>query len=247
MIIVSILGLIIGSFLNVCIYRIPKGENIAYPPSHCFNCGIKLKPIDLIPIISFLSTKGRCRYCGDKISLQYPLVELLNGVLYLLLFLKFGFTFIFIKFAILFSVLVVITLIDLKHQIIPDSLNFIIFILGIFNLAINFNITSIYSSILGLFIGGGILLLIAIISNGAMGGGDIKLIASLGFLFGLKKILLIIFLSFILGAVISIILLVFKIKNRKDFIPFGPFIAVSTVIVVFYYFEILSFYLRTLI
>ncbi len=241
--IITALGLLIGSFLNVCIYRIPENKSISYPPSHCLKCKTRLRPMDLIPVFSYLFTKGKCRYCGEKISPQYPIVEMISGIIYLLLFLKFGQTIFFIKYAILASLLIVIAFIDLKHQIIPDGLIILGFIIGfIFNILITPR-TSFIQGIMGLLIGGGLFLIIAVVTNGAMGGGDIKLMGVLGFALGWKYILLIAFLSFVIGALISIFLLIFKIKGRKDYIPFGPFISISAFITMLYGTKIISWYL----
>lgn len=241
------LGLLIGSFLNVCIYRIPAGESISYPPSHCPKCSTSLKPLDLIPVLSFILTKGKCRYCREPISLQYPLIELFNGLIYSLLYLKYGLTVIFVKYVILSSLLIVISIIDYKLKIIPDECN----LLGLsgavlFTILNDFHISSWIDAGLGLLVGGGIFLLIAM-ATGAMGGGDIKLMGVLGFSFGIKYILLITFLSFITGAILSIFLLLFKIKEKKDEIPFGPFIGIATLITMFYGTEILNWYIYTII
>lgn len=250
-IIIITLGLLIGSFLNVCIYRIPRRESIAFPPSHCFNCGKNLKPLDLIPVVSYIFLRGRCRNCKSLISVQYPLIELLNSLVYLLLFLHFGLTIEFGFYAALSSMLIVVSIIDYYHKIIPDRLNLIILVLGIL-----FKLTSIIvlkkesvllDSIWGFLVGGGIFLLIAIVTNGAMGGGDIKLMAALGIWFGLKEILLISLLSFILGSVISIMLLIAKLKSRKDEVPFGPFICISAFLSLLYADEIIDLYLNLLL
>lgn len=240
---IIILGLIIGSFLNVCIYRIPKKESIIFPPSHCTSCDESLRPWDLIPILSYVFNRGRCRYCGEKISPQYPIIEFLNGLIYLLLYLKYGLTITFIKYALLASLLIVISFIDLKLQIIPDRLNIFTLILGILFLLIEMDFSSALNSILGLLVGGGIFLLIAIITNGAMGGGDIKLMGALGLFLGWKYILMVTLISFIIGAIASIVLMALGIKGRKDFIPFGPFISISGLIVMIYGSEILMWYL----
>src|SRR5690554_6056807 len=133
---IFIIGLIIGSFLNVIIYRLPKNESIVSPPSHCPNCDKNLRVIDLIPVISFIINRGKCRYCGDKISWQYPLVELLTVFLFLSLFLKFGFNSIFIIYIILVSLLIVLSFIDIKYMIIPNKITYpgiiIAFILSFF-------------------------------------------------------------------------------------------------------------------
>ncbi len=245
--IIFIFGLFIGSFLNVCIYRIPSKESIAYPPSHCPKCNTNLKSIDLIPVISFIFTKGRCRYCKNKISIQYPIVEILNGILYLLLYLKFSLSILFIKYAILSSMLLVITFIDYKYQIIPDGINLFGIICGvIFNIIYNFK-GNLLNGAIGLVIGGGIFLLIFAVTKGAMGGGDVKLMGVLGFFVGWKYILLIMVSSFIIGAIISIVLLIFKIKSRKDYIPFGPFIAMATLISIYFGEEIIHWYILNVI
>ncbi|QIB26473.1 prepilin peptidase [Caloranaerobacter azorensis] len=242
--VIFITGLIIGSFLNVCIYRIPKGESIVYPPSHCTNCNTRLKAIDLIPVFSYLLNKGRCRYCGERISLQYPFVEIFNGLIYLLLFYKFGLSFNLIKYLFLTSLLIVISVIDYKHQIIPNSiLLFGFFTILIFKL-LYYSKAELLNSILGLLIGGLIFSIIVIVSRGGMGGGDIRLIALLGFFFGWKHLLLLMLLSFVIGAFFSIILLLLKIKSMKDFIPFGPFISIAAIITIFYGDTLISYYIN---
>lgn len=230
-IIICLYGLIVGSFLNVCIYRIPREESIAFPSSHCPKCNTSLKWYDNIPVLSFIAYKGKCRYCGDQISPQYPIIEMLNALIYIIIFIKFGFTIDFIFYAIISSILIVVTVIDLQNMIIPDIL--IILILAT---TVIYKITSyllyktspdILNSLGALALSSGIFLLIILISKGGMGGGDVTLIGSLGFILGVKNILLTIFLSFIFGAIISVLLLLFKIKGRKDPIPFGPFIVLG--------------------
>lgn len=243
-ILLLLISVVLGSFLNVCIYRIPKGESISFPPSHCPKCETRLKPMDLIPILSYIFSKGKCRYCGEKISPQYPIVELLNGLIYLVLYMKYGLTLYFFKYAILASLLIVISFIDLKYQIIPDRLNLLCLLVGIFFTLSYGNKWLIVNSSLGLFTGGGMFLLIAIVTKGAMGGGDIKLMGALGFCLGWKYILLTTLLSFVIGAIISIALLAFKIKGRKDYIPFGPFISIAAIATMTYGKEIIEWYLR---
>lgn len=246
-IIVFITGLLIGSFLNVCIYRIPLKESIAYPPSHCPHCKTGLKPIDLIPVLSFLFRNGKCRYCNKKISLQYPLVELLSGIVYVFLFAEFGLTMLFLKYAVLCSLLIVISFIDFKYHIIPDELIIFGMAAGVLSVALYWDIGYAINGILGLLLGGGIFLLIAVVTNGAMGGGDIKLMGILGFWFGWKLVLLLSILAFIISAAVSLVLLVLKIKRRKDYIPFGPFIAVASFIVLYKGTAILDWYIHLII
>lgn len=246
-ILIFIYGLLIGSFLNVVIYRIPREENIAWPGSHCPGCGHGLKWYDNIPLLSYLILRGRCRYCKEEISLQYPLVEALNGIIYVLLYIFFyqvKLDFVFL--ALISSTLLAILVIDLKEQLIPDVLVVIVLISSIIHKAllhflegIPFPLTD---SLLGLIIAGGLFLLIVFFSRGGMGGGDVTLIGALGFVLGLKGILTVIFLSFVLGSVISIFLLAARIKSRKDPIPFGPFIVISFYITLFFGDNILNWY-----
>ncbi|MDF2531726.1 MAG: prepilin peptidase [Clostridia bacterium] len=170
---IFIFGLLIGSFLNVCIYRIPRKESIAFPPSHCTNCNTQLKPVDLIPVLSFAAYRGKCKYCKAKISLQYPIIELTNGLITLFLYQKFGLTVEMGMYAILSSILVVITMIDLFTQEIPDELNIFGLIIGIVFLVIKIRFSSVVNSGLGLLMGGGFFLLIAGVCGGARGGGVI--------------------------------------------------------------------------
>lgn len=241
-----IYGLIIGSFLNVLIYRIPRNESIAWPGSHCPACSHGLKWYDNIPLVSYLLLKGRCRYCKAKISARYPLVESLNAFVYIIMYLKFGFGVDFIFYSLMSSVLLAIVFIDLKEMIIPDSLVLCILVLSIVQKAINYFLYGIspdlIGSILGLLAGGGLFLAIAVISRGGMGGGDVTLTGALGFVLGVKYILLNIFLSFVLGAIISIALLALKIKTRKDPIPFGPFIVLGFLITSLWGGEIINWY-----
>lgn len=241
-------GLLIGSFLNVCIYRIPREESIAFPSSHCPSCNKSLQWYDNIPLFSYLSLQGKCRYCGEKISAQYPTIELLNALIYLVLFYKFKLSVDFIFYALISSTLIVVTLIDLKEMIIPDSLVITILILSILQKVSNYLIyktpINFTDTIGGLLLAGGIFLLIVILSNGGMGGGDVTLIASLGFVIGIRYILLTIFLSFLIGAFISVFLLASNIKTRKDPIPFGPFIIISFSIVLLFGERIIDLYIQ---
>lgn len=228
---IFIYGLIIGSFLNVCIYRIPRGENIAWPGSHCPTCSHSLSWYDNIPLFSYLVLKGKCRYCKSGISAQYPVVESLNAVLYIIMYFRFGFGVDFIFYSLMSSVLLAIIFIDLKEMIIPDSLVLSILVLSVIHKTVNYFLygisPEIINSFLGLLLAGGMFTAIVLISRGGMGGGDVTLMGALGFVLGFENILLNIFVSFVLGAIISIALLAAKIKTRKDPIPFGPFIVLG--------------------
>ncbi|MDW7672180.1 MAG: A24 family peptidase [Bacillota bacterium] len=230
-------GLFIGSFLNVCIYRIPREESIVFPPSHCPACGTNIKAIDLIPVISWLALKGRCRSCGARISARYPSIELLTGILLLLVYLETGLTIDFVFLAVLTATLVVMTFIDVDHQIIPDGLVIFLFGVGFLNKVSSLVLNQPaywLNSIWGLLLGGGFFLLIAVVSNGGMGGGDIKLMAALGFWFGWQGILMVMFLAFIIGGVAAVGFLIARKKGRKEMLPFGPFIALGTYLTALY-------------
>ena len=230
-ILIFIYGIIIGSFLNVCIYRIPREDSIAFPSSHCTSCGTSLKWYDNIPLFSYISLRGKCRYCQSKISKQYPIVEALNGITYIVLFYYYNLSLDFVFYSLISSTLIIITFIDLIEMIIPDILVIIILILSLLHKILNcfiYNISPEFlNSFLGLLLAGGIFLAIVLLSRGGMGGGDVTLIGALGFVLGIRLVLLNILLSFILGAIISLVLLATKIKTRKDPIPFGPFIVLA--------------------
>lgn len=239
---IFIFGLIIGSFLNVCIYRIPRGESIVFPPSHCPNCGRRLKPIHILPVLSFLLLGGKCAYCKEKISAMYPLVELGTGLLFTFLLFKFGFGILFLKYCFLSSILIVICFIDAKSQIIPDEVILLGLLAGIiFSCIDSKNLLKNY--IPGALIGSGILLFIVIISKGGMGGGDVKLMAVIGMFLGWRKAILTLFVSFILGGIFAFILLVTRRKSGKDTIAFGPFLGTAAMLTIFSgYFFIPSYF-----
>jgi leader peptidase (prepilin peptidase)/N-methyltransferase len=235
---VFILGAAIGSFLNVCIFRMPAETSIIKPGSRCPHC---LKPLhfyDNIPLISFIILRGKCRDCGGKISWRYPLVELLTAVLAVILFLKFGLTLNFFVFFIFVSVLIVITFIDLDHQIIPDVLTLpgipLFFLAAVFLVRIPWR-----EALLGLLIGGGVLLAIALVyeliaKREGMGGGDIKLLAMIGGFLGWKSLLFILLFSSLFGAIVGFTLIIIKKQDMKYAVPFGPFLAAAVVAYIFW-------------
>ena len=236
-ILIFIFFIFIGSFLNVCIYRIPREESIVFPGSHCPTCGNTLGPYELIPVLSWVFLRGRCSTCRVSISPRYPLVELLTGLLATLVYQRFGLSVSFLFFIYLTLLLVVMTFIDLDHQIIPDGLTLLVAAGGLCYLAYGLiidNGISIGEAALGIVIGGGFFLVVAIISKGGMGGGDIKLMATLGIWFGWRWILMVMFLSVLIGGVAAIILLLMSLKGRKETIPFGPFIAVGAYVTALY-------------
>jgi len=233
-----IFGSCIGSFLNVCILRIPRDISIAFPPSACTNCNEPIKWYDNIPVFSYIFLLGRCRNCKTKISIQHPLVELFTGFMAFYtvwsfsLSLKALFIFIFI------CILIVISIIDLHHQIIPD----IISLPGIpvfFIFALILNEIELFDLILGIIVGGGILYLIAFLyffltKKEGMGGGDIKLLAMIGSFIGYKGVFFTIFVSSVLGTIIGILLILLKGRDMKYAVPFGPFLSLGALIYIYF-------------
>lgn len=242
----GIAGLIIGSFLNVCIYRIPLGRSIAYPPSACAECGHKLSPLDLVPVFSYLFLKGKCRYCGKKISFIYPAVELLTGALFLLLYIRFSLSYAFLFYLITAALLIIASFVDIAHQEIPDGIVIALIITGALYTVLD--LSNWLDHVIGFFAGGLPLLLIAVIAQyvfkkEAMGGGDIKLMAALGLIAGWKLILLGLFLGILAGALFSALMMLFKKVKSSQAIPFGPFLAAGFMLSVFFGSGILSWYL----
>jgi leader peptidase (prepilin peptidase)/N-methyltransferase len=249
-------GLASGSFINVCIYRIPRGESLLHPSSHCTSCNSKLGPFELIPVFSFIFLGGKCRHCGARISVRYPIVEAATAAVYVLLLYKYGLSMDFVFFAFLFSVLIAVFFIDIDHRIIPDELVLTALAGGV--LAVVYNIfrpLTIYGDrdwwnpLLGILPGSGFLLLIAIIgiliykSDDAMGMGDVKIFAPIGLFLGWRMCIVAFVLSVFLGGLTSIILMTARLKKRKDSVPFGPFIVMGTFITVMWGREILLWYL----
>ena len=230
-VILFIFGLSIGSFANVCIYRLPKKESVVSPVSYCTACLVPIRPLDNIPIISYLVLRGRCRDCNNNISVIYPVIEIITALLLLAGFFKFGLTFDFLVYFVLAPTLVIITVVDIKHQIIPDIITLPGLALG---LAAGSYSIGYANSFMGFLLGCGLFYLLAILSNGGIGGGDIKYIAAAGAFVGWQKVLLIIFIGAVLGTFVGLFQIGFQKKTRKDIIPFGPFLSVATLITLFY-------------
>jgi leader peptidase (prepilin peptidase) / N-methyltransferase len=242
---IFVIGLTIGSFLNVCIYRIPKEESISYPPSHCGACGSRLKTLDLVPVLSYIFLKGRCRYCGEKISAQYPVIELTNAVLFLLLYEKFGLTVTFAANCFLVSLLLVIAVIDFKSQ----DIYFNTIVTGIIGGAIFLTYCLLHDlpvldKVMGAGLGYGIIAVIILVSKGGMGWGDAEIALLCGLFAGIKLTILTLFLSFIIGAAAGILLILVKKKKRTDAIPFGPYIAIASVISLLIGNQVIAWYLN---
>jgi len=246
--IVSIIfGALIGSFLNVCIFRLPKEESIISPGSHCPHCKNQIKFYDNIPLISYLLLRGKCRYCKGLISTQYPLVEGITALSSLVLFMRFGPSLTYIIYFAFVAALIVITVIDLYHQIIPDVVSLPGVGVGLLASLVIPQITF-FDSLVGTLLGGGSLFLVAtlyqwLFKREGMGGGDVKLLAMIGAFLGWKAVILTILLGSLIGSIIGIIIMVLKGKDFKYAIPFGPFLSLGAVIALFYQAEIINWYL----
>ena len=226
-----IIGTVIGSFLGVCIYRIPRGESPVAPRSHCQKCGAQLSATDLIPVIGYVLIWGRCRHCRERVSISHLILEVGCGLLFAKVLGTEGFTLSAANSLILISLAVVAAGIDFQHRIIPDVLTLPWMLVGLVIGAISGGIQGVFSRALGIVGCGGLVLLIAIISRGGMGGGDVKFLALVGSFLGVPGGLTSFVIACIIGAIVGVILIVFGIRSRKDEIPFGPFISIGAIMV----------------
>ncbi|MBI5854032.1 MAG: prepilin peptidase [Nitrospirae bacterium] len=241
-----VVGAFIGSFLNVCIYRLPRGESVVWPGSHCPSCNQPVAPYDNVPVLSYLLLLGKCRRCRAPISIQYPLVEVLNGLAYVLVVWRFGLTWPALAYAAFCSALIVVSGIDLEHQIIPDRITLPGLAIGLVAAATILPITLV-NAVIGVAVGGGLLWLLAWLSpylfgKEGMGGGDIKLMGMVGAFLGWKPALLTIMLGAIAGSVLGITLIAIKLLRRDQYIPFGPFLALGAVVALFFADDLLAWY-----
>ncbi|MFC1515957.1 prepilin peptidase [Thermodesulfobacteriota bacterium] len=249
---VFIFGMCIGSFLNVCIYRLPASQSISDPPrSVCPNCGGPIRFYDNIPVLSYLLLKGRCRHCNAPISYRYPLVEILSGLFAFCIFLEFGTTLQGVVYYAFISCLIVITFIDIDHQIIPNSITLPgipVFFLASFAVPA----MTYLDSILGILIGGGSLYFVGwtyylIKKEEGMGGGDIKLLSMIGALLGWKGVVFTIFIGSAVGTVAGMMVMVYtRLMDAKLRIPFGPFLSLGAISYVFFGSRIIFWYFNAL-
>ena len=259
-IIIFAYGLCVGSFLNVCIYRIPKRKSIVFPASHCPKCKAKIPWYCNVPVLSYIFLRGKCLSCKQKISACYPIVEFVTGVFALSLYRHFqatdhlillpAFYFIFI------AALIVITTIDLRYFIIPDVISLPGIVIGmIFSFIVpemqgeTAHLQGLLHSFISAAAGGGVLLSVALIGTWifkkeAMGMGDIKLVAMFGAFIGIKLTLLAIFLSSVIGSIAGVILIVFRNAKMQSRIPFGPYLAIGAAISLFYGQRIIEMYVN---
>ena len=240
-----ILGLVLGSFYNVVGLRVPLNKSIIRPRSTCTRCGHLLKTIELIPVASYIIQKGKCRDCQKRISPIYPIFELLTGILFIIAPLVVGWSSELVVGLTLISMFMIIVVSDIHYMIIPDKI--LIWFAGIFLIERFFwPLTPWWDSLLGAFIGFVLLLMIAFVSKGGMGFGDVKLYALLGFILGVKLVLLSFFVTTLFGSVIGGVGLLVKIVKQRQPVPFGPFIAAGTLTAYFWGSDIIKIYLQFL-
>lgn len=252
---VFIFGSVVGSFLNVCIYRMPLGESIVWPHSHCPKCKKKVSTYDNIPFISYIILGGRCRFCKERISLRYPLVELLTAIAFFALFTRYGLSYDFVVFLVFVCGLIIAAFVDIQHRIIPDEISVGGMILGFILLSIKgfslkpfaYDPRPLVNSLLGILIGAGIIYLTGFLfdvvyfkllkkppiqgETTSMGGGDVKLLAMIGAFLGWQKAILVFFLAPFLGIIAGLINLIVK---KDHTLPYGPFLALAAVLSIFF-------------
>jgi len=253
----TLIGVSVGSFLNVCIDRLPAKRSLLYPGSGCDNCHRKLSITDLVPVISYLWLRGRCRYCGTRIPLRVLLVETLTGGLFFLAFWRFGLSAEFGITVFWCSIFLVVIFIDWEHKLILNRITYPSAIIALVILAIDsllpepiffpeivyYPEPAVLSGIISGFILLAVFLLIVIIRPGSMGMGDAKLVALIGFVSGFPLVTFSVLIGVVIGGVVAIILLSFKLKGRKDVIPYGTFLAIGPIVTLLWGNEILDWYL----
>ena len=247
-----VFGLVLGSFLNVCIYRVPLKKSIVYPPSNCPRCNAKIRFYDNIPVISYVLLRGKCRQCKEPISIRYPVVEGITGLLSLALFYKFGVSpqyFLFLAFS---ASLVVITFIDLQHKIIPDVISLPGILVGLCFSILGFTGVQWHESLLGMLAGGGCLFLVGLLfewitGKEGMGGGDVKLLAMIGAWMGWRGLPYIVLISSLTGALVGGLSLIAARKGMRTKIPFGPFLSIGALVQFFFGNELIAWYVRNVL
>jgi len=255
---IFLLGLSVGSFINVLAYRLPRRISLVKPPSSCRSCGRGLGAPELIPVLGYLALRGRCLKCGAPISVRYPLVELATAILFVTLYNIFGLTMSLAAHLLLAVVLLAVSLIDLDQKIIPDTLvgiglggGLIFQLPGLFGLWTELPawltpFRPLADALSGLVLGGGLLLIIILVSRGGMGAGDMKLMALIGFYTGLRGTAVVMMLGFTMGALVGLILIAARRLTRKDALPFGPFLSAAALIEIFWGSFIWSWYINLL-
>lgn len=243
-----IFGALIGSFLNVCILRLPQEESIITPGSHCPHCHNPIAFYDNIPLISYLLLRGKCRRCHGPISLQYPLVEAITALFSLFLFVRYGPSLSYLFYFSFIAALIAVTVIDLYHQIIPDAISLPGIGVGLLASLVLPHMTFL-DSLIGTVVGGGSLFVVATVyqwlfKREGMGGGDVKLLAMIGAFLGWKAVILTILVSSLIGSMTGIAIMIGKGRTYKYAIPFGPFLSLGAVVSLFYGGELIHWYLH---
>jgi leader peptidase (prepilin peptidase)/N-methyltransferase len=241
-----LVGLALGSFINVCIYRIPLKKSIVHPPSSCPNCGKKIRFYDNIPLVSYLLLLGKCRHCRHLISWRYPAVEAIIGLLSLALFIRYGLSYQYVLFLLFTAALVTISFIDLDHQIIPDVLSLSGIIAG-FAISLIPGDISWLDSLIGVISGGGALFLVGFVyekltGKQGMGGGDVKLLAMIGAWMGWRALPFVLLISSLMGAIIGSVFLLAAGKGYRVRIPFGPFLSLGALLYFFFGTQLANWY-----
>lgn len=245
-----IIGTLLGSFGNVVIYRLPAGKSVVQPRSHCQSCGKTIPMYHNIPILSWLFLRGKCFSCGAHFSFRYPIVELLMGTLFFLLYQSFGLQWLTLEYGFFIFGLVVVSFIDFDHFILPDVFTIGGTLIGLLGAALNPE-RDMVDSLLGVLMGGGFLWLIAYLywmfrKEEGMGGGDIKLLAWIGAVLGWKSIPFVIFTSSIIGSIVGLLVMLRAKGNLKTAIPFGPYLALGALIYLFADTDLSQWYTRLL-
>ena len=240
---VFLYGISIGSFLNVCIYRIPRGESIVKNVSHCTACGQKIKVFDLIPVFSYIALRGKCRGCGAKISPRYMTVEMLCAALWMFLFYNLGFTWRFLFFAVMSAALIVITLTDIEFTEIPDKVVLTLLAAGVIYNIVSFDLHFTVNSVVGFFAASVPLYIMAVVTNGGMGGGDIKLMAVCGLFVGWRCILLAMFIGAVAACLFTLVQALAGKRREDKGVVFGPFLSVGIIAAGLYGEPLIEWYL----
>lgn len=239
-IIIFLFGIVIGSFLNVCIFRIPKKEDIVKTGSHCMSCGYRLKWYDMIPVASFLALRGKCRKCGAKLSVQYPLIEAANGILYVLIVWTGGLGIESLLYCLLASALLVLSVIDFRTYEIPFGINLFILALGLIRVGTDYH--NFLTYLIGLISVSAFLAILYYATGGrAIGGGDVKLMAACGLLLGWKLIILAFLTGCVFGAVIHVIRM--KISGESHVLAMGPYLSLGVLVAALWGDRMLTWYL----
>jgi leader peptidase (prepilin peptidase)/N-methyltransferase len=245
-VVTGLVGALIGSFLNVCIYRLPRGESLVWPGSKCPACGTAVAVYDNIPLVSYLLLAGRCRACRAPISIRYPLVEAVNAAGYLAILWFFDANWTAALYAALYSALLVVAGTDLSHKIIPNVITLPGILLGLAGAATVLPIGFV-NAMLGVLVGGGLLWALAwaspyLFGKEGMGGGDIKLLGMIGAFLGWKPALLTIMIGSLAGSIIGIGLIGTGLLKRDEYIPFGPFLVLGALLSLFFGQALLDWY-----